>query len=60
MNTLPFIAAFGALAWLAIFLLTGTDQRELLFFAVICVIAWAIPMTWFAIKDDQELLSGDE
>lgn len=57
MNTLPFIALFPTLAWLAYYVLTGNRQDALLFIAVIVIIAWAMVMAVIAVKDDQEIFS---
>lgn len=58
MNILSYIALFPALGWLALYLFTGTRSDTLLGFTVIVVLAWAVPMAWLAIKEDQEILGG--
>lgn len=56
MNTLAFITLFEALGWLAVFFATGSSNSAILIAIVVTLFLWAIPMTWVAIKEDQEIL----
>lgn len=56
MNTLPHIALFPAFAWVIQYFITGVSNTTLIATVGVILILWAIPMTWLAIKQDQEIL----
>ncbi len=59
MNTLPYIAAFAVLGWLAEFLLDDASTflgNDWLGFAVIAIMAMLVPLTIMAIQDDIDIV----
>lgn len=59
MNTIPYIAAFAALGWLAEFLLDDASAflgNNWLGFAVIAIMAMLVPLTILAIQEDIDIV----
>lgn len=59
MNTIPYIAAFAALGWLAEFLLDDASVflgNDWLGFAVIAIMAMLVPLTILAIQEDIDIV----
>lgn len=55
MNILAHLAAMVALGWLIQFLFVTMDE-PILGLAAVIVFALFIPMSWIAVKEDQEIL----
>lgn len=57
MNTLAYIAALIAVAWLVEFLFVDLSE-PVLAAALVVVWAWLLPMTWIAVLEDKEIIAG--
>lgn len=59
MNTLAHIAALVALGWLTKFMFVD-QANPVVGFAVFAVALLFLPLTWFAVHEDREILSGGD